>query len=105
MNGAEVTERGVDAGVRQTPGDLVGLLCSLDQLRVPANELRPGDMVVFRHPRDGVFHPASVEVSRVADPHAITPRWWLLHLRTDTEVLGFTCAPDSRTCYRSASAG
>jgi hypothetical protein len=98
--GGEVPLLLLGAGVFGS-AELVEVLSWLERFRVQASELVPGDQVVLRHPGTGVFAGASVSVSRVADPHAVTPRWWLVHLRfgVDDEV-AFTCAPQNTTCFR-----
>jgi len=78
-----------------TAEDVVRALITLDGLTVAAEELRPGDRIIYR--RRGVIHETIV-----ADAHQLDRRdaWWSI---STTDGDGWECSPRNRGQYRLPS--
>jgi hypothetical protein len=75
-----------------TSEDVIRALLTLDGLAVRAEELRPGDRIIYRH--CGASHETIV-----ADAHALNNRhgWWSI---TTTAGDSWECSPRNRGQYR-----
>jgi hypothetical protein len=81
-----------------TAEDVVRALITLDGLRVAAEELRPGDRIIYRR-RRGVIHQTIVADAHPLAGHGVHG-WWSI---TTTNGDSWECSPRNTGQYRLPS--